>query len=293
MLCLGLSWARREPALRVDARAGDVRLPLVGARLGVRVEQARWCTGHLAVSGAWKGRRPCPGDAAASTGRQCPSCADADVFRFAHTAHRTGYTPPALASYLAQPHWVYLATFADGTTKVGTAADSRRTERLDEQGPTVATFIARCRDGHTARVLEDAITAHAGLPQTMRAATKTRSHTSPVPFDQLRVRHAAATRAAGPLTGQVPGCEPVTAPWDPPRASRLLLHQQARALAYPHPLTSGEHGLVFDAVAGPVALARTGPDGPPVVVNLAELTGHRIQLGAFTSPPFEVQAPLF
>jgi hypothetical protein len=221
-LCLGLSWAGRHPALVLDSGTGQVRVPLAGT-VGFRVDPGRRCTGHLAVRGSWKGRVPCPTGTVVTGAAQCPACAAADVFRFAHSFHRTGYAPQALVAYLGQPHWVYLATFADGTTKVGTAADSRRTERLDEQGPVLATFVALAADGAAARVLEDAVTAHAGLPQTVRASAKVNGWVQPGTSSGLAARHARSVDMVREVVGRAPGAAPVQEEWQPPPASAALV----------------------------------------------------------------------
>src|SRR5262249_33749741 len=117
----------------------------------------------------------CPDRAPAVTGGQCAACTSQDEFRFAHHFHSGGHVPDALAAYMAQPHWLYLATFTDGTTKVGTAADPRRRSRLDEQGALFATYLAQSPDGRAVRYLEDALTRRLTLTQTVRATTKLRS----------------------------------------------------------------------------------------------------------------------
>ncbi len=71
-----------------------------------------------------------------------------------------------------QPHWLYLATFADGATKVGTAAEPRKQSRLDEQGALFATYRTKSPNGHAVRHLEDALSHDLHVPQTVRAATK-------------------------------------------------------------------------------------------------------------------------
>jgi hypothetical protein len=71
-----------------------------------------------------------------------------------------------------QPHWLYLATFADGATKVGTAAEPRKQSRLDEQGAMRATYLTTTPDGRAVRHLEDAVTRGLQIPQTVRAMTK-------------------------------------------------------------------------------------------------------------------------
>ncbi|MFJ9555301.1 hypothetical protein ACIRPH_15890 [Nocardiopsis sp. NPDC101807] len=47
-----------------------------------------------------------------------------------------------IRDYLQQPHWLYLDVFANGMTKVGAAAESRRGSRPAEQGPVAAEATA-------------------------------------------------------------------------------------------------------------------------------------------------------
>lgn len=81
---------------------------------------------------------------------------------------------------MAQPHWLYLATFADGTTKVGTTAGPRKRSRLAEQGALFATYLAASPDGRRVRFLEDALTSRLGLTQTVRAVRALLTQLPPV-----------------------------------------------------------------------------------------------------------------
>lgn len=321
-LCHGVVWPGRVPHLHLapDTATGvRVLAPLVGAPVGLRVDSdGRRCLGRLSVSGPVKGAVPCPDRAGATTGTQCAECAVRDEFRFAHHAHRGGHVPPELGRYLEQPHWVYVATFADTTSKVGTAADPRKLERLDEQGAVRATYVARVSDGLLARVFEDAVTSSARLSQVKHRTAKTAALTAPASLVDIDAAHAAAvTRAGLVLAGErdrsgvsLPGEE-----WLPPEISsgffeRVPLGGWAR---HPHVLHEGEHGFTVHAVVGSVVLASLeagpaatadandragggrgrGEELPRYVLDLAELRGRRVTLGAYRSVETLFQSSLF
>ena len=48
-----------------------------------------------------------------------------------------------MRAYAATPHRLYIATFPDGTSKVGTSSQASTPRRLDEQAPAIATYIAQ------------------------------------------------------------------------------------------------------------------------------------------------------
>ena len=105
---------------------------------------------------------------------------------------------PGCATYLMQQHWLYVATFAGGASKVGTASHLRKWNRLAEQGAVVARYVARAEDGRVVRILEDMVTQEAGLTQQVRSAAKEEALVQPlsrIRLDAINARHAAAVRA--------------------------------------------------------------------------------------------------
>ena len=156
------------------------------------------CLGHHKVHGpADRDHVLCPARAQAVKGSQCERCFVVDDSRLIHDFHRGGRVPPGLRAYLMQPHWLYIATFASGASKVGTAADLRKWKRLAEQGAVVARYVARADDGRVVRILEDLVTRDAGLPQQVRSAAKAAALTGPAPaveLDALNSRLAGGVR---------------------------------------------------------------------------------------------------
>ena len=190
---------------------------------------------------------------------------------------------------MAQPHWLYLATFADGTTKVGTAAEPRKRSRLDEQGALIATYLAKSPDGRAVRYLEDALTRRLGLTQTVRAAAKLTALAELRDLAPARAAHEQhLARAAEALAAMnIPA---MLEPWTPPGEGDLLRTPAAGCALYPHDLRDGEHGFTVVSCVGSQVLAtldaRTTaglrarprrPQGPP----------HHPRR-TFTSPPAAV-----
>ncbi|NUU33405.1 DUF2797 domain-containing protein [Arthrobacter sp. C9C5] len=267
-----------------------------GTRLGFRlVSRGKHCLGHHKVHGpADRDHVVCPDRATAARGSQCGPCFAVDDSRLIHDFHRGGRVPPGLRAYLMQPHWLYVATFANGASKVGTASNLRKWHRLAEQGAVVARYVARADDGRVVRVLEDLVTRDAGLPQQVRSAAKAAGLTAPPPaaaLDALNGRLAAGVRNLLGGAG-MEGFEVVDERWPRPALADAACTPAARH-AYPHDLGSDAHGFRIASLSGSVALARLDGADLEFVVNLGELKARTIELGDHGSEVPAVQEPLF
>lgn len=297
-VCHGITWASGGPRLLLAPMPGGplIYAVIMGQRLGYQVSgTGRWCTGRYRFADRVRVEAvACPDRATAKAGGQCAACASKDHFRFAHQFHSGGHVPDALAAYMTQPHWLYLATFADGTTKVGTAADPRKRSRLDEQGALIATYLAESPDGRSVRFLEDALTRRLGLTQSVRAWAKLTALAELRDLAPARTAHQQhLDRAAETLVGlNIPA---VLEPWTPPGEGDLLRAPETVRALYPHDPREGEHGLTVLACIGSQALASLDSDGElSYLLDLGALKGCRITLGAsFSSPPAAVQSALF
>uniref|UniRef100_UPI000462D553 DUF2797 domain-containing protein n=1 Tax=Arthrobacter sp. TB 26 TaxID=494420 RepID=UPI000462D553 len=255
----------------------------------------KYCLGHHKVHGpADRDHVLCPDRAQAVRGSQCERCFVVDDSRLIHDFHRGGHVPPGLRAYLMQPHWLYIATFANGASKVGTAANLRKWKRLAEQGAVTARYVARADDGRVVRNLEDLVTRDAGVPQQIRSAAKAAALTGPAPAVEL---DALNCRLAGVVRGLLSGAggggfEVVDERWLRPGLSDAVCGPAVRH-AYPHELSTGAHGFRIDSLSGSVALA--GLDGADLefVVNLGQLKARTIELGDHGSDVPAVQEPLF
>lgn len=279
-----------------DGDAADLRLES-GTTLAYEITAAgRYCLGFHRVYGhddrTWTA---CAEQRQAERGYQCGRCFAQDDFRFMHDIHRSGIAPPGLKRYLDQPHWLYVATFADGATKVGTASHLRKRARLVEQGAVVAQYVAHAADGRVVRLLEDEVTRGVGLQQAVRSSAKAAALCAPLAQTRLEDVNDGFAHAARGLLGSgvdVDGFEVVHEEFDPP-PSWTSLRSLTGLQPYPGFLGEGHHGFVVRDVLGPSALV--GIEGTDVlfVADLAQLKGRRLRFGRFITPVPTVQEALF
>jgi hypothetical protein len=263
-------------------------------RLGFSVGTGRWCTGRYQFADTVRVEAvACPSRAPTEQGDQCPRCIRQDEFRFAHQFHQGGNVPEALRQYMEQPHWLYLATFADGTTKVGTAAEPRKQSRLDEQGALIATYLTRSPDGRAVRHLEDALTRGLQVPQAVRATTKLKALAKLTDLSAASTAHDDhVARAADALSAMnIPS---MLDKWAAPaEGDRLRVAGRVRVV-YPHDLREAEHGFTVVSCVGTQVLAvLDGDEEVEFVLDLGALKGRRIALGPFASPAVAIQDSLF
>ncbi|WP_079408422.1 DUF2797 domain-containing protein [Streptomyces sp. 3211] len=296
-VCHGVTWATGDPRLLLAPLPGGplAYAEVMNQRLGYQVGRSgRWCTGRYAFTDTVNVEAvACPERATTDHNSQCFACASRDEFRFAHQFHQGGHAPDTLIAYMAQPHWLYLATFAGGTTKVGTAAEPRGRSRLDEQGALFATYLARSPDGRAVRHLEDALTRRLDLAQTVRAAAKLRALADLRNLSTARASHDKdVARAAAALADM--NIPTVLTEWTPPGEGDQLRIADTERVRYPHDLREGEHGFTPRSCIGTQVLAvLESDDEAGYLLDLGVLKGRRIILGPFSSPGTAVQASLF
>ncbi|HEU4668232.1 MAG TPA: DUF2797 domain-containing protein [Arthrobacter sp.] len=287
-----------SPFLRLQAPDGTFRHITLdaGTRLGFRpAGEGKHCLGHHVVHGpAHRDHVLCATRAPAVRGNQCERCFMVDDSRLIHDFHRDGRVPPGLRKYLMQPHWLYVATFANGASKVGTAAELRKWQRLAEQGAVAASYVAHAADGRVVRILEDLVTREAGLPQQVRSAAKAAALACPAPGGRLSRRNAAlAASARGVLARSgAEGFEVVDEAWDRPKLAGPLCSESPRH-PYPHAFAAGSHGFTISSLCGSFALATIDGAELEFVVDLGQLKGRRIELGQYSSEVPAVQEALF
>ncbi|MGQ0779202.1 MAG: hypothetical protein ACT4NY_33105 [Pseudonocardiales bacterium] len=295
----GVTWATGKPTLLLANTATGLldQIEVMGLELGLKVSNpARFCTGRYGFADTFHVEPvPCPWQAEAGNGGQCPQCWEQDEFRSAHQFHKGGYVPPSLTAYMSQPHWLYIATFAHGASKVGTAAAPRRTSRLDEQGAMLASYLAEAPDGRAVRYLEDAVSREIGLSQTVRGAAKLAALTDPNPR-RVQAAHERVVESAVAVLATM-GISRSREEWSAPAEGMVLRSppRQGERAIYPHDLREGKHGFYIESCAGTQILARISPDDEAVryVLDLNALKGRRVVLGDFQSPETTLQAALF
>lgn len=284
-----------SPAQRGVPSGVRIQIPLTpGAYLGLRIprdsegELYRYCAGYTtgtsndaAPESAGIRRVPCPEGALIQRGQQCPRCTARDEFTALHSAHLyPGTLTESMRAYAMLEHRLYIATFPDGTHKVGTSSLHSTPRRLDEQAVATATYIALAPDGLAIRRAEDAVTALAKIPQVKQVASKYRAWTNPLPGAQLRVAHQEAVARAREALAELARTDPevpLTAldePWIPP----LAMNRPYAALRAQSPeplapcdsgLESGAAGFFCTGAAGQFLSAHTGDADAAFLVNTA------------------------
>lgn len=285
----------RSPAQRGVPSGVRIQIPLTpGAYLGLRIprdiegELYRYCAGYTtgtsndaAPESAGIRRVPCPEGTRIQRGQQCPRCTARDEFTALHSAHLyPGTLTESMRAYAMLEHRLYIATFPDGTHKVGTSSLHSTPRRLDEQAVATATYIALAPDGLAIRRAEDAVTALAKIPQVKQVASKYRAWTNPLPGAQLRVAHQEAVARAREALAELARTEPevpLTAldePWIP----SLAMNRPYAALRAQSPeplapcdsgLESGAAGFFCTGAAGQFLSAHTGDADAAFLVNTA------------------------
>lgn len=289
-----------SPAQRGVPSGVRIQIPLTpGAYLGLRIprdsegELYRYCAGYTtgtsndaAPASAGIRRVPCPESTRIQRGQQCPRCTARDEFTALHSAHLyPGTLTESMRAYAMLEHRLYIATFPDGTHKVGTSSLHSTPRRLDEQAVATATYIALAPDGLAIRRAEDAVTALAKIPQVKQMASKYRAWTNPLPGAQLRTAHQEAVARAREALAELARTEPevpLTAldePWIP----SLAMNRPYAALRAqsPEPLApcdsglgapgteSGAAGFFCTGAAGQFLSAHTGDADAAFLVNTA------------------------
>lgn len=298
-----VAWDRTGPQLRCVARTTKrvSMVPLLEQRISYRCVSpgVRHCTGWFDCNGPHEARFiPCDDLQPLAHGRQCAQCRARDGFDAIHQAHLGVPLKVGLRSYLAQPHFLYVAVIADGTAKVGTAAECRQWVRLAEQGAAAAEYVARTRDGFAVRHLEDALSARLGVRQQLRRNHKVQALASPESLGQLRSTVAKlgnAARDALTAMSMPDGTEMLhEASWTLPTAAEAFF-TGIRHSVFPESLTEREHGLRVVGALGSVVLAETSltPGGQRYVTDLGTLAGACIAFGDFQSNLRATQVSLF
>ena len=290
----------RSPAQRGVPSGVRIQIPLTpGAYLGLRIprdiegELYRYCAGYTtgtsndaAPESAGIRRVPCPEGTRIQRGQQCPRCTARDEFTALHSAHLyPGTLTESMRAYAMLEHRLYIATFPDGTHKVGTSSLHSTPRRLDEQAVATATYIALAPDGLAIRRAEDAVTALAKIPQVKQVASKYRAWTNPLPGAQLRVAHQEAVARAREVLAELARTEPevpLTAldePWIPSLAMNrpyaALRAQSPEPLAPCDPglgdsgTEDGAAGFFCTGAAGQFLSAHTGDADAAFLVNTA------------------------
>lgn len=315
LLSGGIDWPADASTPRwslhtLQGGSADVVLE-TGTRCAFSVAPGRWCLGYTAIRTAdrWE-HVDCPDQAAAERGTQCGPCLGRDDARHMHDFHRSGIAPPGLRAYLAQPHWLYVATFANGASKIGTAAGGNKWRRLSQQGAVAASYVALAADGRAVRVLEDLVTGHLGLGQSVRASAKVAGLTDPGQggpspsgvYDAGTLAALHAPRAAGvrafldtSADARAEDFDLADEAYEPPAMALPLLRAWDRGelRAYPGWLSASVHGFEVAGVLGQALGVRLDGSDELFAADASGLKGRRVTFGDHATVVPAVQDALF
>lgn len=159
-----------EPILVLQRDAALTTLAPLGRTLSLAFDTSqRFCAGWFDMQSSTD--HPCPENAAVpSKYEQCPAC-----------QKRTGFNPAFYhATSLSEqqekrnqePHFLYLAHFGAGVTKVGISYAGRGNSRLLEQGARSALVLETFPTANIARSYEARIAALPGIAETVQLKKK-------------------------------------------------------------------------------------------------------------------------
>lgn len=311
-----ITWRDRSPYLKVEPLldgqpSGEIETIAIapGSFLGLTALPAdvrgggTYCSGYsrAAVDTIGFHQVPCPAGNTITKGKQCDSCFARDEFAPIHRIHLGSRMNEAALAYVNLEHYLYIATFPDGTSKVGTASLRSNPRRLDDQAVAAATFVARADTGIIVRQLEDLVSHEANLTQFKRASTKYKAWVDPASTERLKSEHYMAvenaTWALEDAQDTIEGFDITADRWVPSlamsRAYASLRAENPEPLtAYPT-LTEGAHGFYITGGTGKFLTAHFGDPDQTFLINTAELSNRACRLHGELTPPASVQDSLF
>jgi hypothetical protein len=267
-------------------------------------EGGLWCSGFAHAELDDAGRPsfrtvPCPRKNRLTRGQQCPLCIHLDRFRPIHRAHQGAELTEAARAYIELPHWLYVATFPDGTSKVGTAHERSKITRVDQQAVARASYVALADDGLIVRHLEDHLTRTLRLTQVKRVASKVKAWSHPEDPRKIDDLHASAAEAARQSLEKLgePGFRVTHEDWSP--AESMLgayehLERPSDRPLYPHASWDGPELFRVSSGTGPF-LTGTLVQDPGAGVHLLNMASlkNRASTAAEDDGSTNIQTSLF
>ncbi|MFJ2621541.1 DUF2797 domain-containing protein [Glutamicibacter sp. NPDC087344] len=304
-LCHGISFSQHEPEPTLRLRRGDEwsNEPLRANRsLSLTVGEQKFCLGYITMNAdGSRDNHPCPKHKAVRTGTQCDFCQRRDQSKFMHHFHKTGEAPAGMRTYLEQPHFLYVASFAHGATKVGTTSVQSKWSRLAQQGVVVARYVAGAADGAAIRVLEDLVTEHVGLGQQVRQKSKIKGLTSwELNLDGLeKINQSSANQTREFLAAQrgleTYGIEVLDQRWQQPDYAQAVI--EAWDIRSLHPwdqkIVETTLKLRIRGVLGQSLMVDSGPSTTLRLIDAAELKTRELKIAEELGDFQEAQSALF
>lgn len=282
-LCHGISFSEHEPAPMLRLRqAANWRTEYLEPNrvLSLEIGDLKFCLGYVTMNkDGSRNTLPCTKTKALRTGTQCDRCRRMDQTKFMHHFHKTGEAPEGLRKYLEQPHFLYIASFAHGVTKVGTTSTQSKWSRLAQQGAVIARYVARASDGAAIRILEDLVTEHVGLSQQVRQKSKIKGLSSwELDYAQLDAINSEAAERAREFLGSQRGLDTYGVElrdelWQQPSFAKPVIEAwDSRSLhAWSSALPGSTVNLRIRGVLGQSILADSGENTTLRLLDAAEL----------------------
>lgn len=273
-----------------------------GRSLSLEISELKFCLGYITMNkDGSRNNLPCPKTKAMRTGTQCDSCRRLDHSKFMHHFHKTGEAPEGMRKYLEQPHFLYIASFAHGATKVGTTSTQSKWTRLAQQGAVIARYIARANDGTAIRVLEDLVTEHVGLSQQVRQKSKVKGLTSwELDYAQLDAANAQSAGAARTFLGAQRGLDTYGVQlkdekWEQPAFAQPVIEawDSHSVHSWNSALPGSTVNLRIRGVLGQSILADSGDGTTLRLLDAAELKTREVQVHGMREDFKEEQSALF
>lgn len=301
-----LKWIDRIPTALIELLDGGVptgqveRIQLTpGCFIGLNasaeaVESAglstqRYCAGFAKalVDGVGFEQVSCPEHSLIEKGKQCARCEARDEFSAIHGLHRGSIMNDAAQKYADLEHWLYIATFPDGTSKVGTSSLHSKPRRLDEQAVACATYVAHAKDGKEVRVWEDLVSREAGLVQGKLVSAKYKAWTDPRPAAELKTAHEQAVslahwtlQEAALLDDLLEEDQIITEPWVPStamnRAYASLRAENPEPVSGYQSLLGTANGFYVIGAAGKFLVVHFGDPDAAFLVNTYDLANRAV-----------------
>ena len=295
---LGLNWHEDTPMIRfrIGSEATLSNAPALNSKLHYRItpESKRFCLGHIAMTDGGSTYKGCAGKP--QKGRKCPKCTSADA-RYAanlHHAHIKNMAdlPSEFQRHMEQPNYLYLASFGDGSMKVGTTTSHRKERRLQEQGALWAIVLAKTLDGFAVRRLEDLVTTELSIQQAVSTKKKITGLLHPIERKQAKENLDLARKEVEELLLSVENitCDIVGIEWE---NKALKSETWKNVHLYPRDLSSGAHLLRIVDVIGRIGALVPEDSSDVFIADLDTLFGIELEIGSFPTEDLLIQDALF
>ncbi len=295
---LGIDWDNGAPHARLFNCSTEAiqKVPLKNYQLSYRTVEpmTRVCIGFRADTGDNGNSSPCLKIPA--KGRKCESCNRRESI-FAselHHAHRRdrGSLSSRIIDHLQKPNYLYLAVFADGSTKVGTSTARRIETRLLEQGALLASIICETTDGFIVRTLEDLVTEEMGIVQAISTKRKMQGILQPAHQEEINenlgVAHGKVHKFLEHLAFD--GSTLIARNWENPENETACWEKIGK---YPNSLSAGAHDLTLISIRGRIGAFQRSTEPDFYAADLEEVFGIVIEKGIFPTDDLSIQGQLF